>query len=191
MDDVKAFLSLKKQKKDFIIPKHFTLPIGRAENYLLRNNCYDAYAKGQAKIRYDVKQDRIVFLINDNNKIVGAIGRAMSGETYPKWYKYQSDERSPFVCGTSSTAVVVEDCASACAVSRDYTGFALMGTNFLDEYIPHIKKYKKAIVALDRDATTKSFDIADKIGYYIPTEVKILEDDLKYFKSDEIKEILQ
>ncbi len=190
MDDIKAFLSLKKPKKDFTIPKHFTLPIGRAENYLLRNNCYDAYAKGLAKIRYDVRQDRIVFLINNNNKITGAIGRAMSRETYPKWYKYSSDERSPFLCGTSRTAVVVEDCASACAVSRDYTGFALMGTNFLDEYIPYIKKYSKAIIALDRDATTKSFDIANQIGYYIPTEVKILKDDLKYFKPDEIKEML-
>jgi hypothetical protein len=43
---------------------------------------------------------------------------------------------------------------------------------------------------LDRDATTKSFDIANQIGYYIPTEVKILKDDLKYFKPDEIKEML-
>ena len=62
--------------------------------------------------------------------------------------------------------------------------------NFLDEYIPYIKKYSKAIIALDRDATTKSFDIANQIGYYIPTEVKILKDDLKYFKPDEIKEML-
>jgi DNA primase len=94
------------------------------------------------------------------------------------------------VCGKYKTAIVVEDCASACAVSEHYTGFALMGTNFSDEFIPYIKKYSKVIVALDRDATTKSFDIANKIGYYVPTEVKILKDDLKYFKPDEIKEIL-
>jgi len=191
MNDIESFLSLKKEKKDFTIPKHFTLPTERAEKYLTRNNCYDAYANGLVKIRYDVKQDRVVFLVNNKNKIVGAIGRGLSKEVYPKWYKYPSDERSPFLCGKSSTAIVVEDCASACAVSRDYTGFALMGTSFSDDFIPYIKKYRKVIVALDRDATTKSFDIANQIGYYVPTEVKMLEDDLKYFKPDKIKEILQ
>ena len=66
-----------------------------------------------------------------------------------------------------------------------------MGTSFSDDFIPYIKKYSKVIIALDRDATTKSFDIANQIGYYVPTEVKVLEDDLKYFKSNEIKEILK
>jgi hypothetical protein len=66
-----------------------------------------------------------------------------------------------------------------------------MGTSFSDDFIPYIKKYRKVIVALDRDATTKSFDIANQISYYVPTEVKVLEDDLKYFNSDKIREVLQ
>ena len=190
MDDIEAFLSLKKVQKDFTIPKHFTLPTERVEKYLTRNNCYDAYTKGLVKIRYDVKQDRVVFLVSDKNKIVSAIGRGLSKDVYPKWYKYPTTFSAPFICGKHKTAIVVEDCASACAVSEHYTGFALMGTSFSDDFIPYIKKYSKVIIALDRDATTKSFDIANQIGYYVPTEVKVLEDDLKYFKSNEIKEIL-
>ena len=89
-------------------------------------------------------------------------------------------------------AILVEDCASACAVSHLYSGVALMGTSLPDSFIPVIrKKYKEVIVALDRDATTKAFDISNKLRYYIPTKVKMLQDDLKYFNEQEIEDILQ
>ena len=67
-----------------------------------------------------------------------------------------------------------------------------MGTSLPESYIPIIKKkFKKVIVALDRDATTKSFDISEKLKYYIPTEVRILDDDLKYFDEQKITEVLR
>ena len=89
-------------------------------------------------------------------------------------------------------SILVEDCASACAVSGIYTGVALMGTSLPDSYIPILKeKFKKVIVALDRDATTKSFDISEKLKYYIPSEVRILNDDLKYFNEQQITEVLR
>jgi len=53
------------------------------------------------------------------------------------------------------------------------------------------KRFKKIIVALDRDATTKAFDIANKLRYYIDTQVKILDDDLKYYGSNQIESILK
>ena len=66
-----------------------------------------------------------------------------------------------FICGSNATGILVEDCASACAVSHLYSGIALMGTSLPESYIPVLKKrFKKIIVALDRDATTKAFDIA-------------------------------
>ena len=66
-----------------------------------------------------------------------------------------------------------------------------MGTSLPETYIPILKKkYKKIIIALDRDATTKSFDISEKLNYYVETKVKILEDDLKYYNEKQIKEIL-
>ena len=54
-----------------------------------------------------------------------------------------------------------------------------------------IKKFKKVIVALDRDATTKAFDISNQLRYYINTQVKILEEDLKYYGSNQIEGILK
>ena len=67
-----------------------------------------------------------------------------------------------------------------------------MGTSLPDSFIPILKKkFKKIIVALDRDATTKSFDISNQLRYYMESEVKILEDDLKYYDENKIKEILE
>ena len=98
----------------------------------------------------------------------------------------------PFICGDSDTAVLVEDCASACAVSHLYSGVALMGTSLPDSYIPILKKrFKKIIVALDRDATTKAFDISNQLRYYVNTQVKILDDDLKYYGSNQIEGMLK
>ena len=66
-----------------------------------------------------------------------------------------------------------------------------MGTSLPDSFIPILKKkFKKIIVALDRDATTKSFDISNQLRYYVESEVKILEDDLKYYDEETIKKIL-
>jgi hypothetical protein len=52
-------------------------------------------------------------------------------------------------------------------------------------------QYKTIYVALDRDATTKSFAIAKELRSkgFTNVKVKALEDDLKYFKTDEIRSI--
>ena len=42
------------------------------------------------------------------------------------------------------------------------------------------KKYNEVLVALDRDATAKSFDIASKLCYTIPSKVVMLDDDLNF-----------
>ena len=194
MHDIEHYIYHKNKDTDanFVIPANFTSPHTneRCINYLERNNCMSAFTRAKADVRYDPARDRVVFMIhNDKDKIVGGVGRALSSVALPKWYVYGS-KNYPFICGSGDTAVVVEDCASACAVSEDYAGVALMGTSLPDSYIPILqKKFKKIIVALDRDATTKSFDIANKLSYYIDNEVKILEDDLKYYNENKIKEM--
>jgi len=180
------------KEKPFVLPTSFisVLSEQKCYDYLKKNNCIQAKQKAKASFMYDVKQHRIVFLIKNKEKILGAVGRALTSKVYPKWYMY-GGKTYPFICGDSDTAILVEDCASACAVSSVYTGVALMGTSLPDTYIPILKKkFKKVIVALDRDATTKSFDISGKLRYYVNTEVKILEDDLKYYNEKQIKEIL-
>ena len=180
------------KEKPFVLPTSFIsiLSEQKCYDYLVNNNCIQAKQKAKASFMYDVKQHRIVFLIKNKEKILGAIGRALNSKVYPKWYVYGS-KSYPFICGDSDIGVLVEDCASACAVSSVYSGIALMGTSLPESYIPVLKKkYKKIIVALDRDATTKSFDISGKLNYYVNTQVKILEDDLKYYNEKQIKEIL-
>ena len=175
------------------VPNYFTSvhSDNRALNYVKKNNCFNAMQKGLAKIMYDPKQDRVVFLIKEQNKVVGAIGRAITSATYPKWFIY-GKKSNPFICGNHREAVLVEDCASACAVSNVITGIALLGTSLSEEYIPYLKKYNRILVALDRDATIKAFDIANRCAILLnDVRVIILEDDLKYYDEDKIQEILK
>jgi DNA primase len=178
----------------FTIPESFKSPFSheKAMRYLQNNNCWDSFMMNRADIRYDVAQDRVVFVVKNkySNEYAGAVGRALHKDTYPKWYMYGS-KHVPFICGEGDDAVIVEDCASACAVSGVLTGIALMGTSLVDTHLAHIMQYKTIYVALDRDATTKSFSIAKELRAkgFTNVKVKALEDDLKYFKTDEIRSI--
>jgi hypothetical protein len=71
------------------------------------------------------------------------------------------------------------------------TGVAILGTSLKQSYIPTMRKFKKLYVCLDKDATSKAFDIANELMYYVDTEVKILDDDIKYLNQEELKELFQ
>ena len=86
--------------------------------------------------------------------------------------------------------MIVEDATSATNVSSFCTGIALLGTTLLDSHVEVIKKYKEVIVALDPDATLKSFDIQKVLSLYTNSRIAIIKDDLKYFKEDEAKKQL-
>jgi len=179
-------------KKTFFVPENFVSVYNteKCVEYMKKNHCMVAYMNGLVDIKYDVRQHRAVFLIKKDQEVVGAVGRGLNSEVYPKWFMY-GDKSYPFMCGKHDTAIIVEDCASACAVSDFYCGVALMGTSLPESYIPVLKKhFKKVIIALDRDATTKAFDISNQLRYYMDTQVKILEEDLKYFGSNQIEGVL-
>ena len=88
-------------------------------------------------------------------------------------------------------AVIVEDCPSACAVSNVVTGISIMGTKLKEEHKKHLTPYKNLYICLDRDATTKAYDMAKDLrsSGFDNVIVKPLEDDLKYFNTDEIREM--
>ena len=60
----------------------------------------------------------------------------------------------------------------------------------MDSHVEVIKKYKEVIVALDPDATLKSFNIQKVLSLYTNSRIAIIKDDLKYFKEDEAKQQL-
>ena len=76
------------QSNEFETPDSFQSIFSnkKAMNYLHKNNCWEAWAWHRAEIKYDVKQDRVVFLVRNrhSNKIVGAVGRGLNKNVYPK-----------------------------------------------------------------------------------------------------------
>jgi hypothetical protein len=162
--------------------------------YMRRNNCTSAWSKGLADIRYDYKRDRAVFLVKDRTKIVDAAGRYIGSGLHsgPKWYRY-GGSKLPFICGKHDRAVIVEDCASAASVSGFATGVALLGTFLQDEALSSLDGFEKITVALDKDASDKSIDIALRLNaaYGDIVDVCLLDRDLKRLTEDEAKEVLK
>lgn len=137
---------------------------------------------------YDVKLDRAVFpifevVVTENGlpytttKIVDAVGRSLS-KYGAKWHRY-ADSGLPFICGNSETCYVVEDSASAVAVSQHGTGLALLGTNLSNEVLDIVVKYPYVIVCLDKDASSKAIRMKNRIAQFTRANVKLLEVDPK------------
>lgn len=188
-DDVEKFMSQEKQLHNhkFIMPKSFVNfavhPKSRAylDTYGITNT--------NARVMYDVKQERVVFLVENQGEVVSAVGRAY-GHFQPKWFKYSRSE-VPFIVGSNKdVAVIVEDCVSACAieVKCGFTGIALMGTSLQESFIEHItNSASNVVVCLDRDATDKCFDIKSKLDPKVNCYIWMIDEDLKYFKDEKIK----
>jgi hypothetical protein len=89
--------------------------------------------------------------------------------------------------------VIVEDCASAASVSGFATGVALLGTFLQDEALSSLDGFEKITVALDKDASDKSIDIALRLNaaYGDIVDVCLLDRDLKRLTEDEAKEVLK
>ena len=157
-----------------------------AEAYVRRVNAYEAYRNGLADIRYDLRSNRVVYLIRHENRVVDAAGRALNNNMKPKWWRYGKSGH-PFVCGSGRIGVLLEDCASACSVANIISGIALLGTSLLDSHIPTLRTYDRLVVALDKDATKKALDLVRRLQAIRPTSLVILDKDVKDMTDDERK----
>ena len=176
---------------EFVVPDTF-VSVGRsldAELYLRKYGAYDAYLSGNADIQWDFKRGRFVFMVRHKGKIVDAAGRLVHG-VGPKWYRY-GNSRHPFSCGESDSAFVVEDCVSACAVSPNATGVALLGTNLLQEHIDFLSTFKRVFVALDKDATDKAIDMVRTLSTRVSTKLTVLHTDLKNMEKEERNDFIR
>ena len=147
---------------------------------------------------HDVRENRAVFKIfNDEGIVIDAVGRSI-GNRLPKWKRY-GKSKVPFVSGVynsltnerNDTCVVVEDCISACVVSEyGMAGVALLGTSLLHEHKEFLSRYKKVIVALDPDALKKNLQIAKELrGWVDKVKVLRITDDLKYRNETDINNL--
>jgi hypothetical protein len=163
---------------EFHLPTTF-VPLSRSQkavDYVQSVNSYQAYLDNYVDIMYDVRFDRAVFLVKDKGRVVDAVGKSLSNQK-PKWYKY-GNINSGFI-------FVVEDCPSASSVCSFVSAIALLGTSLLPQHIDKIKKYKKAIIALDKDATFKACEMSRKLSQFVNTTVAFLSTDLKDLKDEE------
>lgn len=140
---------------------------------------------------HDVKEDRVVFPVVHDNKIVDATGRALT-KRLPKWRRYGSS-CVPYTSGQGDVAVVVEDCVSAAVVgSEKFVGVALLGTTLLEEHKHYLTRFSAAIVALDPDVLTKTIAMAKELRSHVPNvKVLRLEKDLKYRNPTDIDKLKQ
>ena len=155
-----------------------------AISYLRSVNSLDAYEAGLIDIRYDPKTKRVLFYNSDKT---GAVGRALGSG--PKWLSY-GDTSTGIHVGGSNIAVVVEDVASACSVSRNikYTGVALLGTNITSTIKNALLMYKELYIVLDNDASRKSVALSKKLRGSV--FIRVTEKDLKELSIKEIADLL-
>lgn len=130
-----------------------------ALDYVIDNNCMDAYNSGYINIRYAPAEKRVLFYTNDGK---GAVGRSLVGHK-AKWWTY-GDVTSGYRIGQGNTAVYVEDVPSACSVSRleNVVGIPLLGTSI--GRLCQNNFNNRNIIILDNDASSKAVSIAKAIG---------------------------
>lgn len=192
LQELRNLRAVKNVERNFEPPSWWVnvLSNDRAVSYLSQNNCLEAYTRRLTDIKYDPKQDRVCFVVkNADGKVVDAVGRAMQKGSHPKWLRYGRSSE-PYIVGSNSSVVIVEDCASACAVAAsDYTGFALLGTSLSNTSLLRLTE-KNVLIALDKDATRKALEMQKLLSFFTTASVVPLERDLKYENAQGIVSIL-
>ena len=156
-----------------------------AYQYILDNNCVEAYDSNYINIRYAPAEKRVLFY---NNTETGCVGRSMANHR-SKWWSY-GDCQGGIAVGNGSTAVLVEDVASACSVSRlpNHVGLALLGTNITEHIKNTVRQYDNVYIVLDNDASKKAILLAKTLTGKV--SVRLTKRDLKYLNVDQLEELL-
>ena len=190
IDDIKARF----KKIDTVNDIDFELPeyVIQRSGGLYMNRWCDRWGLNADKLglMYDVKEDRVVFPVVHDGKIVDATGRSL-GKRIPKWKRY-GNSGLPYVHGCGKVAVVVEDCVSAAVVGdwSSYVGVALLGTSLQDSHRSYLSQFSTALIALDPDALTKSLQMAKELrGYVSDVRPVKLEDDIKYCNPTDMEKL--
>ena len=179
----RVFLSADDIKNTFSGFKEFADESFRLPEYIIPYTGEDFYGIDKKHLMYDVKEDRVVFVVKHNDIIVDATGRSLKNKL-PKWKRY-GKSALPYAFGCGKVAVVVEDCVSATIVGNDVlVGVAVLGTSLSESHKNYLAQFSTAIIALDPDALPKTLSFAKELrGHVDSIKVLKLQDDLKYRNS--------
>ena len=190
-EDLQAYIQGRRERKEFVLPDRLAKAYTNLEvrRYLEKYNSLEAYEKGLVDIAYDPKLNRLVWIVWDSGRVVGAVGRLLGVGIGPKAVAYPNSLPVPLKVGTGKNLFLVEDCASACSIARlpDVTGMALLGTNFKDEYLPYVMGYDSITIALDKDARLKTLKLKKYLSLFNDNVgVWFLDKDIKDMNKEEL-----
>ena len=172
------------------IPQHLSHPDNHpaAIEYLKSVNSWEPFKLGLVEIKYAPAEKRVLFMFPGSR---GAVGRSLIGRK-PKWKNY-GDTTGLFKVGIGSTAIVVEDAASATFLSMfsNCSGCALLGTNITSLQRAQLCAFNKVLIALDRDATKKSIELKRKLEGRVNAKIIRLKDDIKNMSFNKVGQLLQ
>lgn len=154
-----------------------------ALDYLESVNSLTAYERGLIRVRYAPAESRVLFYSPN-----GAVGRSLGRG--PKWMTY-GDTSNGIHIGEGDTAVLVEDVASACSVSRvaGLVGVAILGTTITNAIKIALNVYVNCYLILDKDAARKA--ISTKRTMLPRCKVRFTSEDLKYLQPTKILKLLR
>ena len=169
--------------------KEFAEESFRLPDYIIPYTGEDFYGIDKKHLMYDVKEDRVVFVVKHNNEIVDATGRSLKNKL-PKWKRY-GKSTLPYTFGCGKVAVVVEDCVSATIIGNDVlVGVAVLGTSLSESHKNYLAQFSTALIALDPDALPKTLSFAKELrGYVNNVKVIKLKDDLKYKNKEDMDKL--
>jgi len=181
-EDVKEYPTME-------LPAYVTQP---STEHVKFNRFIKRWGLPARSLLYDVKDERVVFPIKYNGRIVDANGRSV-GHKQPKWYRY-TGVADYYTVGEGNTLLVVEDCISAMVANLEFphiTAMALLGTSLTNAHKAKISEYERIVVALDADAITKTLAFKREIEAWtgLPTIALKTQDDIKYRVTDDMDKL--
>ena len=186
----RAYTNITKAKESMEIPEYVVTPKSSHTKY---QRYVKRWGIAIGQTMYDVKDERVVFPIKHDGRIVDAVGRAVGKKQHPKWYRY-TGEADYYTIGESKTLLIVEDVVSAIIAFQEIpylTAMAILGTSLNPKHMEKIGEYDKVIIALDPDAIGKTVEYRREIELWTGrrTTAMNLIDDIKYREFEDMEKL--
>ena len=193
--EIKQLLSIREtpretERETMEIPEYVVQPSAEHDKF---HRFVSRWGIGESRLLYDVKDERVVFPIKHEGRIVDAVGRAVGKKQNPKWYRY-TGEADYYTVGDGSTLLIVEDVVSAVIAVQEMpyiTAMAILGTSMNPKHFEKIGEYDKVIIALDPDAIGKTVEYRREIELWTgrKTTAMNLQDDIKYKMEEDLEKL--